>query len=170
MSFLHFDWLDWDCQKVFVIQIEGDSRNDNWLEVWTMLAWRHREDLPLRIFFHLLKHLCIDYLRLEIQMLKIVKVWELRMLGDVEPLQKAVRFLSNLSWPFVDINLVIEWIVMSDLLIIFWIEVHGSVHIYQMFISLQILDKHLRDGIVGKVVDSLQISSLLTSHQVLFID
>ena len=63
-------------------------------------------------------------------MLKIVKVRELRMLGDVEPLQEAVSFLSNLSWPFVDINLVIEWVIVSDLLIIFRSEVHGCVHIY----------------------------------------
>ena len=88
-------------------------------------------------------------------MLKVVEVWELRMLGDVKPLQEAVRFLSNLSWPFIDINLVIEWVVVSDLLIIFSIKVHSSVHIYQVLISLQIFDKHLRDWIIGKVVNSL---------------
>ena len=97
MSFIHFDWLDWDGQKVFVVQVEGYSRNDDRLEVWPMLARRHWENLPLRVLFNFLKHLCIDYLCLQVQMLKIVKVRELRMLGDVEPLQEAVSFLSNLS-------------------------------------------------------------------------
>ena len=155
MSFLHLYWLNWYSQEVFVVQVEGNSRNDDRLEVWSILTWRHRENLPLRVLFNLLKHLCIDYLRLQIQMLKIVEVGELWVLSDVKPLQEAVRLLSNLSWPFVDINLVIEWVVVSDLLIIFCIKVHSSVHIYQMLISLQVFDKHLRDWIIGKVINSL---------------
>ena len=77
MSFLHLYWLNWYSQEVFVVQVEGNSRNDDRLEVRSILTWRHRENLPLRVLFNLLKHLCIDYLRLQIQMLKIVEVGEL---------------------------------------------------------------------------------------------
>ena len=66
MSLLHFDWLYWDGQEVFVVQVKGNSRNYDRLEVWPILTWCHWVYLPLGVLFDLFEHLLINYLRLQI--------------------------------------------------------------------------------------------------------
>ena len=94
---LRLDWLYRNYQLVNVVKVERDASDDDWLQVGPVLAWGEWLDRTLWMILEIGIVLCIDNLRLYLQMSLEIRVCELFIRGHLQSLEELVRLLGNLS-------------------------------------------------------------------------
>ena len=80
-----------------MIQEEGNASDDDWLEIWTVLAGWERSDRPLWMVFVVSRLFCFDDLCLNFEVPSEIRIRELRVSWHIQSLQEVMSLFSNLT-------------------------------------------------------------------------